>query len=70
MATETGSATQSDIHALRQSFEELQRQINQAQTSSTVPDLRDDGKIGRKPDPFNGSRKNRALQSWMKSMDD
>jgi len=67
MATET---TQSDIDALRQTLEELQRQVNQAQTSSTIPGLRDDGKIGRKPDPFNGSRKNRAVQSWMKSMDD
>ena len=70
MATETGSATQSDVDALRQTLEELQRRVNQAQTGSTAPDSRDDGKIGRKPDPFNGSRKNRAVQSWMKSMDD
>jgi hypothetical protein len=70
MATETGSATQSDVDALRQGLEELQRQVNQAQTASIVPDPRDDGKIGRKPDPFNGSHKNRAVQSWIKSMDD
>jgi len=64
MATDDVTATSVAAEAAR--IVDLERQIaelRQQPLSSSKP-------VGRKPDTFTGSRKNRAVQSWIKTMDD
>ena len=82
MATEPGAspAPPADIEALRQLVLSLQQEVREARGTQTQPQptqpaqpvahSMDASKLGRKPDPFNGSRKSRAVQSWIKSIDD
>jgi hypothetical protein len=77
MATASETSPPADIETLRQLVLTLQREVREAratqpqtQTTQPVAHSMDASKLGRKPDPFNGSRKSRAVQSWIKSIDD
>lgn len=77
MAAEPGTSPPADIEALRQLVLTLQQEVRDARAAQTptqstqpVAHSMDASKLGRKPDPFNGSRKSRAVQSWIKSIDD
>jgi hypothetical protein len=65
MATDNDDVTIS-VRSETARIADLERQIAELRhpaTSSGKP-------VGRKPDTFTGSRKNRAIQSWIKTMDD
>jgi len=59
--TTPAAPTAADYEALRQQFEDLRRHLNPAPSN---------GKLGCKPERYGGSRQPRAVENWVKSLDD
>ena len=59
--TTPAAPTAADYEALRQQLEDLRRHLNPASTN---------GKLGCKPERYDGSRQPRAVENWVKSLDD
>lgn len=67
--TPTGP-TAADWAAVRQQLEELQQHNEELRRRVQVNHTPSNGKLGYKPDRYDGSRKPRAVENWVKSLDD
>ena len=61
--------TAADWFAVRQQLEELQ-QHNEELRRRVLGNTPSNGKLGYKPDRYDGSRKPRAVENWVKALDD
>jgi hypothetical protein len=62
--------TAADWVAVRQQLEELQRYNEELRRRVQVSNTPSNGKLGYKPDRYDGSRKPRAVENWVKALDD